>query len=75
MTAEWLMKYRPSSEIIQDKCTSGCPVLDSFLHGGLPCGLLIELSGEHARKLVVWVKVQIVARWNCPVRFAPPSTC
>ncbi|MCO5554936.1 hypothetical protein L7F22_008475 [Adiantum nelumboides] len=28
------------------KCSLGCPVLDSFLHGGIPCGSVTELVGE-----------------------------
>ncbi|GLI62980.1 hypothetical protein VaNZ11_005837 [Volvox africanus] len=30
------------------KTTLGCGVLDGFLHGGLPCGIITELTGEAA---------------------------
>eukprot|EP00249_Psilotum_nudum_P008364 c21224_g1_i1 orf=30-1523(+) len=28
------------------KCGLGCPVLNTFLHGGIPCGSITELVGE-----------------------------
>lgn len=31
---------------VSQKCTLGCPVLDAFLRGGIPCGAITELVGE-----------------------------
>ena len=28
------------------KCTTGCPILDSFLHGGIPCNSITEIVAE-----------------------------
>ena len=36
---------KPAASLRATKCTIGCPLLDKFLRGGLPCGLLIELAG------------------------------
>jgi DNA-repair protein XRCC3 len=30
------------------KCTCGCPELDALLRGGVPCGAITELCGEHS---------------------------
>lgn len=40
------MNLRPASSLQLTKCTIGCPVLDRFLRGGLPCGIVIELAGK-----------------------------
>ncbi|KAK1388329.1 X-ray repair cross complementing 3 (XRCC3) [Heracleum sosnowskyi] len=37
---------RPQILFPAKKCTLGCPVLDQFLAGGVPCGSITELSGE-----------------------------
>ena len=42
------MKCTFASALSSVKCTTGCPVLDRFLHGGLPCGVLIEIAGALA---------------------------
>ncbi|MCO5553538.1 hypothetical protein L7F22_007060 [Adiantum nelumboides] len=36
----------PSLPRLARKCSLGCSVLDSFLHGGIPCGSVTELVGE-----------------------------
>jgi RecA/RadA recombinase len=36
----------PLNSISNDKCTLGCPILDSALRGGIPCGSITELVGE-----------------------------
>lgn len=37
---------RPEILLPARKCTLGCPILDEFLAGGIPCGSITELSGE-----------------------------
>ncbi|WOG96857.1 hypothetical protein DCAR_0416195 [Daucus carota subsp. sativus] len=37
---------RPEILLPAQKCTLGCPILDQFLAGGVPCGSITELSGE-----------------------------
>ena len=39
------VRPRPLRELPRRKCSTGCPVLDAFLGGGLPCGQLIEITG------------------------------
>ncbi|KAI5060702.1 hypothetical protein GOP47_0025122 [Adiantum capillus-veneris] len=36
----------PSLPRLARKCSLGCPILDSFLRGGIPCGSITELVGE-----------------------------
>ncbi|KAF1002325.1 DNA repair protein XRCC3 homolog [Apium graveolens] len=37
---------RPEILVPAKKCSLGCPVLDQYLAGGVPCGSITELSGE-----------------------------
>ncbi|GLJ43697.1 hypothetical protein SUGI_0909840 [Cryptomeria japonica] len=36
----------PVKSLCNEKCTVGCPILDSALNGGIPCGSITELFGE-----------------------------
>lgn len=37
------------------KCTVGCPILDDFLRGGIPCGMITEIAGNlHACKFLLF---------------------
>ena len=39
------LQPRPLRSLTVDKCSLGCPVLDAFLGGGLPCGSIVEITG------------------------------
>ena len=45
---EVISQYQRSILPITDlKCTVGCPILDDFLRGGLPCGMITEVAGKN----------------------------
>ncbi|XP_021277056.1 DNA repair protein XRCC3 homolog [Herrania umbratica] len=33
-------------QVTTQKCTTGCPILDRFLHGGIPCDSITEIVAE-----------------------------
>lgn len=42
------MRPIPLLSLAAEKCPTGCGLLDTFLHGGIPCGSLTELAGAHS---------------------------